>query len=140
MALSPKVDAETRNIQIEAAVVNSKRELLPGMFVSVEVEAGAAQTFLTLPQTTVTFNPYGETVFVVTESGKDDDGKPVLAAKQTFVTVGERRGDQLSVLSGIKEGDQVVTSGQHKLRNNSSIVIDNQVQPSNQPAPNPVDQ
>jgi membrane fusion protein (multidrug efflux system) len=139
-AINPKVDSATRNVQVEATIANSGHKLLPGMYASVEVKAGAAQRYLTLPQTAVTFNPYGETVFVVEESGKGPGGQPVLTVKQTFVTTGVTRGDQIAILKGVKEGDVVVTSGQLKLKNGSRVIIDNKVTPSNEAAPAPVDE
>jgi membrane fusion protein (multidrug efflux system) len=139
-AINPRVDPDSRNVQVEALIPNPGHELLPGMFATVEVEVGSALEHLTLPQTAVALNPYGETVYIVTETGKDADGKPVLTAKQTFVTVGETRGDQLVVLSGVKEGDTVVTAGQLKLRNGSKVIINNQIQPANEANPKPVDQ
>jgi membrane fusion protein (multidrug efflux system) len=138
-AVNPKVDPDTRNVQIEATVTNPRHELLPGMYATVAVKAGAVQRYLTVPQTAVTYNPYGETVFVVQE-GKGPDGKPLLTARSTFVTVGATRGDQVAVLTGIKEGDTVVTSGQLKLRSGSAVIIDNKVQPANEEAPKPVDE
>ncbi|MHB8481574.1 MAG: efflux RND transporter periplasmic adaptor subunit [Nitrospiria bacterium] len=138
--INPKVDTETRNIQLEAVIPNPRHELLPGMFASVNVEDGAEQRYLTLPQTAVTFNPYGETVYIV-EEGKEKDGKPAAqTVRQTFVKVGETRGDQVAILDGIKPGDMVATSGQLKLRNGSGVVINNKVQPSNDISPKPVDQ
>ncbi len=136
-AVNPKVDSDTRNFQVEATITNPRHELLPGMYASVEVKAGVVQRYLTLPQTAVTFNPYGETVFIVEESGKGPDGKPLLTVRQTFVTVGPTRGDQIAVLKGINEGDTVITSGQLKLKNGSRVIINNQVQPSNEAAPRP---
>ena len=139
-AISPKVDPDTRNVQIEATIANPKHDLLPGMYASVIVQSGAVQQYLTLPQTAVTFNPYGESVYVIEEGAKGTDGKPVLTAKQTFVTVGETRGDQVAIVKGIKPGDMVATSGQLKLKNGSAVVINNTVQPSNEPAPKPQEQ
>ena len=139
-AINPQVDAATRNFQAEATLANPKHELLPGMYASVEVQAGSVERHLTLPQTAVTYNAYGDTVFIVEESGKGADGKPLLTVRQTFVTVGGTRGDQVAILKGIKEGDMVVTSGQIKLKNGSPIIINNQVQPANEAAPQPVDE
>jgi membrane fusion protein (multidrug efflux system) len=139
-AVNPKVDPDTRNFQVEATIANPRHELLPGMYVSVEVKAGAVQSYLTLPQTAVTFSPYGETVFIVEESGKGPDGKPLLIVRQTFVAVGPTRGDQIAILKGINENDTVVTSGQLKLKSGSRVVINNQVQPSNEAAPKPPDE
>jgi membrane fusion protein (multidrug efflux system) len=139
-SINPKVDPDSRNFQVEALINNARRELLPGMYATVDVRAGAPKEFLTLPQTAVTYNTYGDTVFIVEESGKGPDNKPVLTAKQSFVTVGEKRGDQVAILSGLKEGDTVVTSGQLKLKNGSPVVINNTVQPSNEAAPKPEEQ
>jgi membrane fusion protein, multidrug efflux system len=138
--ITPKVDPDTRNFQVEATIANPKRVLLPGMYATVEVRAGAVQNYLTLPQTAVTYNPYGDTVFVVQENGTGQDGKPRLTVQQNIVTVGPTRGDQVAILTGVKEGDTVVTSGQLKLKNGGAVVIDNKVQPANEETPKPVDQ
>jgi membrane fusion protein (multidrug efflux system) len=134
-AVNPKVDPDTRNVQVEATLPNPGRELLPGMFASVTVETGEPRSYLTLPQTAVTYNPYGESIYIVEEK---EPG--TLTVRQTFVTLGDTRGDQVAVIKGVEEGDTVVTSGQLKLRNGSTVVIDNKVTPANEPAPAPVDQ
>src|SRR5262249_1794871 len=102
--IDPKADPATRNVQIEATVSNPKEILLPGMFATAEIHTGAPHRHLTLPQTAVSFNPYGEIVFIVKEKGKDDKGNPLLVAYQTFITTGEKRGDQIAILKGLKEG------------------------------------
>ncbi|MEO8123600.1 MAG: efflux RND transporter periplasmic adaptor subunit [Burkholderiales bacterium] len=129
-AINPLVDTATRNVLIEATVPNPKKLLLPGMFVRVDLDTGEPKAYLTLPQTAITYNPYGSTVFVV-ESGEK------LTAKQVFVTTGPTRGDQVAVLSGIEEGQQIITSGQLKLKNGTEVKIDNSVQPANEPNPQP---
>jgi membrane fusion protein (multidrug efflux system) len=139
-AMSPLVDPQTRNIQIEAAIDNPKHKLLPGMYASISVDAGNVARYLTLPQTAVTFNPYGESIYIVEQGGKGAEGKPTLTAKQNFVTVGDTRGDQIAILDGVKEGDMVVTSGQLKLKNGSQVIINNKVQPSNDVMPKPTDE
>jgi len=132
-ALDPRVDTASRNFQVEAAVGNSSGRLLPGMFARVAVQSGAKQRYLTLPQTAITYNPYGATVFVAIKS---KDGQS-LVAQQVFVTVGSTRGDQAAVVSGIKQGDQVVTSGQLKLKNGTPLQVDNSVQPKDDAHPAP---
>lgn len=139
-AISSKVEMDTRNIQIEALIDNSKHELLPGMYASVDVLAGQPQNYLTVPQTAITFNPYGETVFLVESKGSDDEGKSKITVKEKFVVVGETRGDQIAVLNGLQEGDTVVTSGQVKLKNGSEVMVNNKVQPLNDIAPEPKDE
>jgi len=131
-AVDPLVDSSSRNFQAEATVANPAHKLLPGMFARVVVLAGAPQHYLTLPQTSITFNPYGSTVFLV-----ETDAKGKRTAQQTFVTTGPTRGDQIAVLKGIKEGDQVVTSGQLKLKNGTPIDISSALQPSDAANPTP---
>ncbi len=138
-AIHPKIDIQTRNVQIEALLDNPRRELLPGMNVTVRVQSGKPIRRLTIPRTAVTFNPYGETVYIVEEKGKDDRGRPSWAVRQSFITTGPARGDQVAVLKGIQEGDRVVTSGQLKLKNGAAVTIDNSVQPKNDPHPSPDD-
>jgi len=138
-ATDARVDPATRNVQVRASLRNPSHHLLPGMFVNVEVQSGAAQRYLTLPQTAISFNPYGDTVFVVEKKDEGSDAKPRLVATQRFVTTGATRGDQIAVLSGIKKGETVVSAGQLKLRNGSPVRVDNSVQPSDAAAPQPKD-
>ncbi|MGA8050245.1 MAG: efflux RND transporter periplasmic adaptor subunit [Burkholderiales bacterium] len=139
-AIDAKVDAATRNVLVRGSLPNPQHRLLPGMFANVEIRLAAAERRLTLPQTAITFNPYGDTVFVIEDKGKGPDGKPLQVASQRFVTVGPTRGDQIALLSGLKEGDTVVTAGQLKLRNGTPVIINNSVQPSDQAAPKPKDE
>jgi membrane fusion protein (multidrug efflux system) len=138
-AISPKVDPQTRNVQIEARIANPRHELLPGMYAAIKVQAGAAKRYLTIPRTAVTFNPYGENVYIVEEKGATKDGKPSLLVRQTFVTLGPARGDQVAILKGVKEGERIVTSGQLKLKSGSPVVINNQVQPASDANPSPAE-
>jgi len=137
-AINPKVDTNTRNVMIEATIPNPKRQLLPGMFATVKLNSGDEQRYLTLPQTSITYNPYGDTVFVVKASDKKDDkGNAILTAQQVFVTTGPTRGDQVAIVKGVEPGDQVVTSGQVKLKNGAPVTVNNSVLPANSPNPAP---
>ena len=139
-AINPKVDQATRNVQVRATLNNPDRRLLPGMYASVSIAAGDKQRYVTLPQTAVTYNPYGETVYIVDDKGNDPQGRPQLAARQVFVTAGSKRGDQVAIMSGVEEGQAIVTAGQMKLRNGSPVMIDNTLRPTADAAPIPVDQ
>ena len=137
-AISPKVDTNTRNIQIEAQLANPDKKILPGMFANVNIKLGEQVKMLTLPQTAVTYNPYGSTVFIAKPTGKKDkQGKPALEAQQVFVTTGPTRGDQVAILKGVDEGATVVTSGQLKLKNGTPLIVNNKVLPANSPNPQP---
>jgi membrane fusion protein, multidrug efflux system len=139
-AINPKVDPATRNVQVRASLKNPDRRLLPGMYAIVNVAAGEKQRYVTLPQTAVTYNPYGETVYLVDEKGNNPQGQPQSIVRQVFVTAGLKRGDQVAILSGVGEGQTVVTAGQIKLRNGSPVVIDNTVRPTADASPVPIDQ
>jgi membrane fusion protein (multidrug efflux system) len=139
-SINPKVEVSSRNIQVRATLDNAEHKLLPGMFATVDIDSGAAQSLVTLPQTAITYNAYGSLVYIVDDKGKGPDGKPQLVARQTFVTTGSTRGDQVAVLKGVKEGDTVVTGGQMKLRNGVSLLVNNSVVPLNDANPKPVDQ
>jgi membrane fusion protein, multidrug efflux system len=135
-AINPKVDASTRNVQVRATLKNPDHKLIPGMYATIDISTGAPQNYVTLPQTAITYNPYGNTVYIVDEKGKDAGGKPQLVARQNFVTTGATRGDQVAILKGVNEGEMVVTSGQIKLHNGSIVLIDNSVQPTADASPN----
>ncbi len=137
-AVSPKVDTNTRNIQVEAQIANPDKKILPGMFANVNIKLGDQVKLLTLPQTSVTYNPYGSTVFIAKPTGKKDkQGNPAFEAQQVFVTTGATRGDQVAILKGVEEGATVVTSGQLKLKNGTPLIINNKVMPANSPDPRP---
>jgi membrane fusion protein, multidrug efflux system len=133
-SLNAKVDATSRMLQVRATIPNPDGKLLPGMYLNVSVDSGAARSLVTIPAAAVAFNPYGSLVYVV------HDEKNQHVVKQQFVTAGESRGDQVSILKGISANDLVVTAGQLKLHNGSTVNIDNTVQPTNNPAPMPQDQ
>lgn len=138
--INPIVDTATRNVQVEATVANPKQLLLPGMFATVEVTTGKPQNYLTLPQTAISYNPYGNIAYIVREQGKNKKGEPILTVTQTFVSVGSTRGDQVAITKGINEGDIVVVAGQLKLKNGSHVKINNTVMPKNNPDPKPLDE
>lgn len=138
--IQPLVDTATRNVQVEATLDNPQLKLKPGMFARVEVDVGQPEKHLTVPQSAISFNPYGDIVFVVKDSGKKDNkNRPVLIVNEVFVTVGDSRGDQVAILKGLQAGDTIVTSGHLKLKNGSPIVINNTIKPSNDAAPKVVE-
>ncbi len=133
-AVNPLIDSATRNVQVEASVDNHARQLFPGMFGHLQVAAGALVHALTLPQSAITYNPYGATVFLVIPDGT---APGALTVKQSFVTLGDTRGDQVQALTGVKAGDVVVTAGQLKIKNGTPVAVDNSVKPSDDAAPAP---
>jgi membrane fusion protein (multidrug efflux system) len=136
-AINSVVDVATRNVQVRAVFKNPSHKLLPGMYATVTISAGVPEHYVTLPQTAIAYNSYGNIVYLVDNQGKAEGAS--LIARQRFVVTGTTRGDQVAVLSGIEAGDTVVTAGQIKLRNGSPIVINNAVQPSNDRDPKPID-
>jgi membrane fusion protein, multidrug efflux system len=137
-ALDSVVDQTTRNVQVQATLANPEGKLQPGMFVQVEVVLGASRTVVPLPASAISYAPYGDSVFVITDL-KDPKGHTYRGVRQQFVKLEGSRGDQVAVVSGLNPGDEVVTSGVFKLRNGAAVQVNNKVQPGNNPAPKPED-
>jgi membrane fusion protein, multidrug efflux system len=138
-AVDSVVDQTTRNIQIQATLTNPGSKLRPGMFVQVEVGLGQPREVISLPASAINYAPYGDSVYVVSDLQDPKSGKTYKGVHQQFVKVEGSRGDQVAVTSGIKPGEEVVTSGVFKLRNGASVVVNNEVTPSNNPKPKPED-
>jgi membrane fusion protein (multidrug efflux system) len=138
-SLNVKVDASSRMLQVRANIPNADGKLLPGMYLSVSVVSEAPKSLVTIPLAAVAFNPYGSLVYVVHDE-QDEQGKAKNVVKQQFVTTGASRGDQVSILKGVNAGDVIVTAGQLKLHNGSTVKINNAIQPTDNPAPVPQDQ
>lgn len=135
-AVDSVVDEATRNVRVQATIPNPERRLHPGMFVEARIDVGQVGSAVVIPASSVLFAPYGDSVFIVEEM-KAPTGSTYLGVRQQFVKLGPSRGDQVSVRSGLKPGEQVVTSGAFKLRNGAAVQVNNEVQPSNDPAPKP---
>ena len=133
--INPIVDTNIRNIEVEATLQNSDEVLLPGMFTNVQLSVGAAHQFITLPNLAVTFNPYGALVYILQKTTAMQGNQPIWKATEQFVETGEMRGNQIAILRGVKPGDVVVTSGQLKIKNNSLVVINNSIAPSDNANP-----
>jgi membrane fusion protein (multidrug efflux system) len=137
-AIDSVVDEATRNVQVQATLANPGGKLKPGMFVEVHLGFGQSRSVITLPASAISYAPYGDSVFVITDL-KDPKGNSYRGVRQQFVKVDGSRGDQVAVVSGLKPGEEVVTSGVFKLRNGAAVKINNKVQPENNPAPKPAD-
>jgi membrane fusion protein (multidrug efflux system) len=137
-AIDAVVDEATRNVRVQATLDNRGHELRPGMFVQTEVVRGASRNVVALPAPAISYAPYGDSVFIVTNM-KGPNGEPYRGVRQQFVKLGPARGDQVAVLEGVSPGDEVVTSGVFKLRNGAAVQINNKVTPANKRAPKPED-
>ena len=138
-AISPEVDAATRNIRVQATVANSQEHLRPGMFVNVAMVLPLREEVLAIPTTAVLYAPYGDTVFVVDAKKSEKGVEPVNVVRQKIVQLGEKRGDFVASLSGLEKGETVVSTGVFKLRNGQAVVVDNTLAPEFKLAPEPED-
>jgi len=138
-AINPQVDSSTRNLRVQATVANSQERLRPGMFVKVAVLLPVQEKVLAIPATALLYAPYGDSVFVVEEKKSEKDGQSGKIVRQQFVRLGEKRGDFVSVVSGLKEGETVVSTGAFKLRNGQAVVVDNTLAPEFKLIPNPAE-
>lgn len=137
-AVDSVVDPSTRNVSVQATFDNPGGRLRPGMFVEVHVASGNATPVVALPASAISYAPYGDSVFIVEDmTGKG--GQTYRGVRQQFVKLGPSRGDQVAVLSGVEGGVEVVTSGVFKLRNGAAVLVNNDVQPANDPTPDPED-
>jgi membrane fusion protein (multidrug efflux system) len=143
-AVDPTIDSTTRMIKLRATVPNPDEKLRPGMFAQVAVLLPDQGSVVTVPLTAVVHASFGDSVFVVEDKKADapgakttPDGKPIKNARQQFVRIGEARGDFVSIVDGVKAGQEVVSAGAFKLRNNSPILVDNSVQTTPQLDPSP---
>jgi membrane fusion protein (multidrug efflux system) len=115
------------------------------MFVRAEVLVGAGNPVIAIPASSINYAPYGDSVFIVEEmeapgqKPEEKSKKTYLGVRQQIVKLGPSRGDQVAVLTGLKPGQEVVTSGVFKLRTGAAVVVNNEHQPENQAAPEPED-
>jgi membrane fusion protein (multidrug efflux system) len=137
-AIDSVVNEATRNLEVQATLANPGGRLRPGTFVKAEVAVGTSQTVVALPASAISYAPYGDSVFVVGDLD-GPGGKNYRGVRQQFVKLGGARGDQVAVVSGLKPGEEVVTSGAFKLRTGAAVRVHNETQPANETAPKPED-
>lgn len=137
-AVNPQVSETTRNVSMQATVSNEEELLRPGMFVQVSLELGSPAQVIPVPASSISYAPYGDTVYVV-DTMRNPAGDEYLGVRAQVVKLGAKRGEQVAVLEGLSPGDQVVTSGVFKLRPGAAVAINNDFAPSNSLAPNPAD-
>lgn len=135
--INPEIDAATRNIRLQATVANPSGQLRPGMFVNVAVVLPRQREVLVIPATAVLYAPYSDSVFVVEKQPAAEGGTPGKQLRQQFVRLGEKQGDFVAVISGLKEGETIVTTGVFKLRNGQAVIVDNSLSPEFKLAPTP---
>jgi len=135
-AIDSIVNEGTRNVGVQATFANEDGRLHPGMFVQTRIDLGAGTSVIALPASAINYAPYGDSVFVVADVD-GPKGQKYRGVRQQFVKLGPARGDQIAVTSGVKPGDEVVTSGLFKLRNGAAVVVNNKVKPTNSPKPKP---
>jgi membrane fusion protein, multidrug efflux system len=138
-AINSQIDVDTRTIALQATLPNPNHELRPGMFGRVTISLDTKENIIALPNSSISYAPYGDAVYVI-ESKKNEQGVESKSARQQIVKLGEHRGDLVTILSGLKVGDEVATSGTFKLRPGVGILVNNQIQPGNTTDPKPEDQ
>ncbi len=138
--INPEIDSATRNFSLQATVTNNRDLLLPGMFVEVAVVLPDNKEVLVIPATSVLHAPYGDSVFVIEESDAGETEKAGKVLRQQFVRLGERQGDFVMAVSGLKENETVGSTGVFKLRNAQAVVVDNSLNPEFKRQPQPDNQ
>jgi membrane fusion protein (multidrug efflux system) len=151
-AIEPGVDSATRNFNVQATFRNDEQKLRPGMFARVSIRLADSEQVVVVPRTAIQYAPYGNSVYVITEKeevaeaeeaegsegeGTEEAKEPTLIVKRRFVKTGSERGDLVAVIDGLKAGERVATSGLLKLRNDSTVIINNEIEPSSEADPRP---
>ena len=129
--IEPQISADTRTMTVQATMKNPGNALLPGMFVNAAVVLPPQPDVMVLPETAVDYTLYGDSVYVIREDGKDGKGQPILTAVRTPVKTGDRWGDKVAIVDGLKPGDRVVAAGQVKVHNGGQVAV------TGYPAPQP---
>ncbi|MCD6619732.1 efflux RND transporter periplasmic adaptor subunit [Aeromonas veronii] len=128
-AIEPAVNFQSGLIQVQADIPNNDGQLRSGMFARASIILPTVKDQIVIPQTAISFTLYGQNVYVLKEgeeTDKEGNKVKVLRAKQVVVKAGERRGNDVHVLSGIQAGDQIVLSGQVRLSNDTKVhVVEN---------------
>jgi len=138
-AFEPQIDEATRSAHVQAVFDNRSGKLRPGMYVEAKLGQGMKTTAVTLPTSAISYAPFGDSVYIVEDVKDPKSGKSYRGVRQQFVKLGGSRGDQVAVITGVKAGEEVVTSGVFKLRPGAAVTVNNAVQPSNSAAPKPED-
>ena len=138
-AIDPEIEVATRSVRLQAVIDNPNKELLPGMFATIDVLLPNNKAVLYIPVTAVQYATFGDSVFVI-EAAKDSEKNQVvepeqLIVRQQFVKLGESRGDFVAVDKGLNETDKIASTGVFKLTNGGSVVINNSVVPNFSIAP-----
>lgn len=136
-AISPQIDPITRTIKLQGTLENPDGLLRSGLFVDVTVTLPESDEALTIPATSIVYAPYGNSIFKVRRKIDEKTGKPAITVEQSFIRIGKRKGDFVSVLEGLEEGDEIVSAGAFKLRNNMPVSVENKMAPSPKLEPNP---
>ena len=136
-AINPLIDQNTRNAQIQATLSNPDSKLHPGMYVNVRVKRPEILKVIAIPASSVHYAPYGDSVFIVTELEDKQKGKKYKGVKEQFVKLGETRGDLVAIVSGLKTGEEVVTSGVFQLKGGQAVIVNNETTPGSQTNPTP---
>ena len=136
-AISPEVDAVTRNVLLQAQIENPDEKLLPGMYVTIGVVLPESLDVVAVPATAILYAPFGNSVFVIEDNPDESVGGKVV--RQQIVTTGTNRGDFVEVLAGLKGGETVVSTGAFKLFNGQPVKPDNSKAPEFSMNPNPKD-
>lgn len=133
-ALDARVNQDSRTLMVRGQLPNPDHKLLPGMFANAAVLEGEPKSVVTVPRTALTYGLYGDSVWVVKQAPPKPaepgaaaaaEAEGSLMVERRFVRVGPVQGDRVAIVEGVKEGEDVVTSGQLKLHPDSPVKVDN---------------
>lgn len=136
-AINSAIDPTTRAVSLQATIDNADHALRAGMFARVRVLLPETKPTLFIPTTAVSYAPFGNSVYVIEKNKDEKAEKDSLVVRQQFIRTGETRGDFIAVTEGLKEGEEVVSTGVFKMRNGINVAVDNKLAPKGEIAPTP---
>jgi membrane fusion protein, multidrug efflux system len=146
-AVNPDVDVQSRNFQVQATVNNKHGKLRSGMYTVANIILDKVGEFIIVPSTSINFAPYGDTVYIVEDQNNEaaaektgattEEQQKIKIVRQQIIKYGERRGNMIQILSGIKEGEEIVSSGLFKLRPGAKVIVNNTVKLEDSTNPKP---
>jgi len=118
LALETSVNAESRTMLVRGQLANPDLILRPGMFANVTAYQSRFDEVLTLPRTAISYNTYGDFVFVI-EPGSQAGN----VVRRRSVSTAAARDGRVAIVAGVQEGEQVVAAGLLRLRNEQAVEI-----------------
>ena len=136
-SINSTLSSKTRSLVVQGTLENQDRTqlLLPLMFTTVHILLAEKKNIITVPSSAINHTLYGNSVFVLykstTSSPNNSKQGQIYIAKEKMIKIGASLGLDTIIISGLRANDLVVSSGQLKVKNNSKVIINNDIKLNN---------